>query len=209
MNMKKVLIAGAVLTAFATSAFAANVQENAKPTMRERVNNILHENDQQPGHHKKAMHGYPERPRMTQEQREAFKKMTPEQRKAFMKERNEAWVKSMTPEQKARYQEHKKQMQERREAHKKLVAEKMSKLNETQRAEVEQFIKDDMAQRRAMGERLRSMTPEQREAIRVQRPNRFGHPGHHFGNQGPMKHGPKHDGMHRGPQANRADYPAK
>lgn len=208
MNMKKVLIAGAVLTAFATSAFAAEVQENCKPSMKDRVNKILCENDQQPGYHKKAKKGFPERPRMTEEQREAFKKMNPEQRKAFMKERHEQWIKSMTPEQKARFEQHHKKMQERMQAHKKLVDEKMNKLTKAQRAEVEQFIKDDMAQRKAMGERLKNMTPEQREAIRVSRPNRFGHPGYKhfdkkdFGKKGPgpkMHRGPQHDGMFRGP----------
>ena len=46
----------------------------------------------------------------------------------------------------------------------------MAKLTSDQKAEVQQFIKDDMAQRKARHERLQSMTPEQREAVRANRP---------------------------------------
>ena len=45
LNMKKILIAGAVLTAFCSSAFAATPEDQAQPTMKERVNAILQEND--------------------------------------------------------------------------------------------------------------------------------------------------------------------
>ena len=189
LNMKKALIAGAVLTAMATTAFAAEVQD-CKPTMKERVNKILHENDQHPGQHKKGMHREFQRPRLTPEQREQLKQMTPEQRKAFFKKQREQWVKNMTPEQKARYEQHRKMMKERKEAHAKLVKEKMGKLTSAQRAEVEQFIKDDIAQRKAMGERLRNMTPEQRDAIRVSRPNQFGK-FHRPGQPGFKGHGPQ------------------
>ena len=175
MNMKKALLAGAILTAFATTAFAADIQENAKPTMKERVNKILHHEDEHPGYHKNAKRGYPPRPKMTEEQRECFKQMNPEERRAFMKERHAQWLKSMTPEQKAHYDKHQKVLKERREARQKNVAEKMNKLTAAQRAEVEQFIKDEMAHHRAMGERLKKMSPEQREAIRACRPKTFGH----------------------------------
>ena len=205
MNMKKALLAGAILTAFATTAFAADIQENAKPTMKERVNKILLHEDEHPGYHKNAKRGYPPRPKMTKEQKECFKQMNPEERKAFMKERHEQWLKSMTPEQKAHYEEHKKFLKERKEAHKKYVAEKMNKLTPAQRAEVEQFIKDDMEHHRAMGERMKKMSPEQREALRAARPNHFGH---RFDKKAPgykMKHHKEHRDFHRdfhrGPQA--------
>ena len=44
LNMKKVLIAGTVMTALCATAFAANNDQADKPTMRERVNRILCEN---------------------------------------------------------------------------------------------------------------------------------------------------------------------
>ena len=205
MNMKKALLAGAILTAFATTAFAADIQEDNKPTMRERVNKILHHEDEHPGYHKNAKRGYPPRPKMTKEQRERFKQMNPEERRAFMKERHAQWLKSMTPEQKAHYNEHQKFLKERKEARQKNVAEKMNKLTAAQRAEVEQFIKDEMAHHRAMGERLKKMSPEQREAIRACRPKTFGH---HFDKKAPghkMKHHREyrdfHRDFHRGPQA--------
>lgn len=203
LNMKKALIAGAVLTALATTAFAAEAPDN-KPTMKERVNSILHENDQHPGFHKRGMHNKFQRNRMTPEQREKFQKMTPEERKAFMKKRHEEWVKNMTPEQKARYEQHKKMMKERKAAHDKLVKEKMGKLTKAQRAEVEQFIKDDMTHRKAMADRWRNMTPEQKDALKAARPAPFGHR-----HPGPKGHGPKGHGPHmnqHGPRGDRAPH---
>ena len=44
LNMKKILIAGTVMTALCATAFAANNDQADKPTMRERVNRILCEN---------------------------------------------------------------------------------------------------------------------------------------------------------------------
>ena len=188
LNMKKALIAGAVLTALAATAFAAEV-DNAKPAATDNANRICQDNDCHPGHHKfhkgHGMQGEFQRPRMTPEEREKFKAMSFEERKAFMKARHEEWIKNMTPEQKARYEQRKAQMKERMEAHKKMVEEKMSKLTPEQRAEVQQFIKDDMAQRKAMGERIRKMTPEQRDALRAVRPDRFGFHHHHH-HHGPM-----------------------
>lgn len=195
LNMKKALIAGAVLTAFAASAFAAEAQDTNKPFNCDRNKATCEK--QGPGHfQRREMRGFPQRPPMTQEQREAFKNMSPAERKDFMKKRNAEWVKSMTPEQKANYEQHKKMMKERREAHQKLVKEKMSKLTPEQKAEVTQFIKDDMAQRKAMGERLKKMTPEQREALRVMRPGRNHRMGPMHGPQGfgPKGHGPQGPG---------------
>lgn len=74
----------------------------------------------------------------------------------------------MTPEQREKAVE--KMRKERKEAHEKYAKEAMAKLTPGQKAEVQQFIKDDMAQRQARHERLQHMTPEQREAIRANRP---------------------------------------
>ena len=158
LNMKKILVTGTVLTAFCTSAFAASADSQPQPSMSERVNAILHENDADrpcppPAHHKMRRHA----PKLTPEQRE----------KAVEKMR-----------------------QERKEAHKKYAKETMAKLTPAQKAEVQQFIKDDIAQRQARHERLQSMTPEQREAVRANRPL-------------PQKH---HKGEFRGYKHNRGDF---
>lgn len=155
LNMKKILVTGTVLTAFCTSAFAASADCPPQPSMSERVNAILHENDADrpcpPPAHRMHRQG---------------PKLTPEQRAKFQKMREE-W-KSMTPEQREKAVE--KMRKERKEAHEKYAKETMSKLTSEQKAEVQQFIKDDMAQRKARHERLQHMTPEQREAVRANRP---------------------------------------
>lgn len=155
LNMKKILVTGTVLTAFCTSAFAASADCPPQPSMSERVNAILHENDAdrpcQPPARKMHRQG---------------PKLTPEQRAEHQKLRAE-W-KSMTPEQREKAVE--KMRKERKEAHEKYAKETMSKLTLAQKAEVQQFIKDDMAQRQARHERLQQMTPEQREAVRANRP---------------------------------------
>lgn len=155
LNIKKILVTGAVLTAFCSSAFAATPEDQAQLTMKERVNTILHENDADrpcpPLAHRMHRQGH---------------KLTPEQRAKFQKMREE-W-KSMTPEQREKAVE--KMRKERKEAHEKYAKETMAKLTPAQKAEVQQFIKDDMAQRQARHERLQNMTPEQREAIRANRP---------------------------------------
>lgn len=53
----------------------------------------------------------------------------------------------MTPEQREKAVE--KMRKERKEAHEKYAKETMAKLTPGQKAEVQQFIKDDMAQRKA------------------------------------------------------------
>lgn len=155
LNMKKILVTGTVLTAFCTSAFAASAYCPPQPSISERVNAILHENDADrpcpPPLHRMHRQG---------------PKLTPEQRAERQKMREE-W-KSMTPEQ--REKAVKKMRKERKEAHEKYAKATMAKLTPAQKAEVQQFIKDDMAQRQARHERLQSMTPEQREAVRANRP---------------------------------------
>ena len=170
LNMKKILVTGTVLTAFCTSAFAASVDCPPQPSMSERVNAILHENDAdrpcQPPARKMHRQG---------------PKLTPEQRAEHQKLRAE-WN-SMTPEQREKAVE--KMRKERKEAHEKYAKETMSKLTLAQKAEVQQFIKDDMAQRQARHERLQQMTPEQCEAIRANRPLP---PKHHNGEYRGYKH---------------------
>lgn len=155
LNMKKILVTGTVLTAFCTSALAASADCPPQPSMSERVNAILHENDADrpcpPPAHRMHRQG----PKLTPEQRAERKKM------------REEW-KSMTPEQREKAVE--KMRKERKEAHEKYTKETMAKLTPAQKAEVQQFIKDDMAQCKTRHERLQSMTSEQREAVRANRP---------------------------------------
>lgn len=175
LNMKKILVTGTVLTAFCASAFAASADCPPQPSMSERVNAILHENDADrpcpPPAHRMHRQGH---------------KLTPEQRAKFQKMREE-W-KSMTPEQREKAVE--KMRKERKEAHEKYAKETMSKLTSDQKAEVQQFIKDDMAQRKTRHERLQSMTPEQREAVKANRPL-------------PQKH---HKGEFRGYKHNNGEF---
>ena len=176
LNMKKILVTGTVLTAFCTSAFAASADSQPQPSMSERVNAILHENDADrpcpPPAHRMHRQGH---------------KFTPEQRAKFQKMREE-W-KSMTPEQREKAVE--KMCKERKEAHEKYAKETMAKLTPAQKAEVQQFIKDDMAQRQARHERLQNMTPEQREAVKANRPL-------------PQKH---HKGEFRGFRHHNGEFP--
>lgn len=151
-NIKKILVAGAVLTAFCASAFAAEAPQAPQPTMKEKVAAILHkDNDHKDGKIKKERRG----PKLTDAQKAERKKL------------RENW-KNMTPEQ--RQQAMEKMQKERQEAHDKYAKETMSKLTDEQKAEVEQFIKEDQAQRVARKAALEKMTPEQREAVRANKP---------------------------------------
>lgn len=102
LNMKKILVTGTVLTAFCTSAFAASADCPPQPSMSERVNAILHENDADrpcpPPAHRMHRQG---------------PKLTPEQRAEHQKLRAE-W-RSMTPEQREKAIE--KMRKDRKEAH--------------------------------------------------------------------------------------------
>ena len=173
LNMKKILVTGTVLTAFCTSAFAASADCPPQPSMSERVNAILHENDADrpcpPPAHRMHRQG---------------PKLTPEQRAEHQKLRAE-W-RSMTPEQREKAIE--KMRKDCKEAHEKYAKETMAKLTPAQKAEVQQFIKDDMAQRQVRHERLQHMTPEQREAIRANRPLPSKPPKHHKGEYRGYKH---------------------
>lgn len=175
LNLKKILVTGTVLTAFCSSAFAATPEDQAQLTMKERVNTILHENDADRPCPPPARRMHRQGPKLTPEQRAKFQKM------------REEW-KSMTPEQREKAVE--KMRKERKEAHEKYAKETMAKLTPAQKAEVQQFIKDDMAQRKARHERLQNMTPEQREAVRANIPL-------------PQKH---HKGEFRGYKHNRGEF---
>ena len=109
--------------------------------------------------------------------------MSPEKR-AEMEKRRAEWEK-MTPEQRQKARE--KWQKERQERHDKRAKEAMAKLTPEQKAEVEAFIKEDMAQRQARHDKLQKMTPEQRQAIRANRPLKM-HDGKHFKRHKDGKH---------------------
>lgn len=156
MNLKKILIAGTVLTALCANAFAAEEAQAPQPTMKEKVAAILHHDDERPCPPQGEFRGRHHRsPRLTDEQRAERQKL------------HENW-RSMTPEQ--REQAIAKIHKERQEAHDKHAKESMKKLTPAQKAEVEQFIKEEQAQRTERKARLEKMTPEQREAVRANRP---------------------------------------
>lgn len=156
MNLKKILIAGTILTALCANAFAAEEAQAPQPTMKERVAAILHHEDERPCPPPGELRGrYHRGPRLTDEQRAERQKL------------RESWQ-SMTPEQ--REQAIEKIRKERQEAHDKRAQESMKKLTPAQKAEVEQFIREEQAQHTERKARLEKMTPEQREAVRANRP---------------------------------------
>ena len=191
LNMKKILIAGTVMTALCATAFAASTDQADKPTMRERVNRILSENRTDCPAPADC-----QGPRMGKQHRD-WHKLSPEKRAEIEKRRAE-WEK-MTPEQ--RQEARAKWQKERQERHDQRAKEAMAKLTPEQRAEVEAFIKEDMAQRQARHDKLQKMTPEQRQAIRANRPlkmydgKHFKHhkDGKHFQGEGFRGHGPRPD----------------
>lgn len=114
LNFKRALIIGTMLTALSAQAFAAPAVENAPaPTMKERVNAILNEDNTvcpakgnnpcpQPGmRHHKNLKLTPEQRKVVDKYRGQWKDMTPEQRKAAGQEIFTVMTKDMTPEQRA------------------------------------------------------------------------------------------------------------
>ena len=194
LNMKKIFIAGTVMTALCATAFAATNDQADKPTMKERVNRILCENRKDCPAPTEC-----QGPRLGHQHRD-WHKMSPEKR-AEMEKRRAEWEK-MTPEQ--RQEARAKWQKERQERHDQRAKEAMAKLTPEQKAEVEAFIKEDMAQRQARHEKLQNMTPEQRQAIRANRPLKI-KDGRHFkhhkdgkrfqseGFRGHGSHGPRPD----------------
>ena len=154
LNMKKIFIAGTVMTALCATAFAATNDQADKPTMKERVNRILCENRNDCPAPTEC-----QGPRLGHQHRD-WHKMSPEKR-AEMEKRRAEWEK-MTPEQ--RQEARAKLQKERQERHDQRAKEAMAKLTPEQKAEVEAFIKEDMAQR---------------QAIRANRPLKM-HDGKHF-----------------------------
>ena len=191
LNMKKIFIAGTVMTALCATAFAATNDQADKPTMKERVNRILCENRNDCPAPTEC-----QGPRLGHQHRD-WHKMSPEKR-AEMEKRRAEWEK-MTPEQ--RQEARAKWQKERQERHDQRAKEAMAKLTPEQKAEVEAFIKEDMAQRQARHEKLQNMTPEQRQAIRANRPlkikdgRHFKHhkDGKRFQGEGFRGHGPRPD----------------
>ena len=198
LNFKRALIIGTMLTALSAQAFAAPAVENAPaPTMKERVNAILNEDNTvcpakdnkqcpQPGmRHHKNLKLTPEQRKVVDKYRGQWKDMTPEQRKAAGQEIFTVMTKDMTPEQKQAFIENMKQrhkeMMERQARHDQRAKETMAKLTPEQRVEVENFLKEDMAARQARHEKMQQMTPEQRAAIRANTPKKYnhGHKKHH------------------------------
>ena len=169
LNMKKIFIAGTVMTALCATAFAATNDQADKPTMKERVNRILCENRNDCPAPTEC-----QGPRLGHQHRD-WHKMSPEKR-AEMEKRRAEWEK-MTPEQ--RQEARAKWQKERQERHDQRAKDAMAKLTPEQKAEVEAFIKEDMAQRQARHEKLQNMTPEQRQAIRANRPLKI-KDGRHF-----------------------------
>lgn len=198
LNLKKTLLAGAILTALCASAFAADPADDSakRPTMRDRVNAILHEdsaadNDRAPRGEKRLM------PQLTPEQREK------------LAQRRAEW-KKMTPEQRREAQE--KWRQEWQQRHEQYAKKTMAKLTDEQKAEVEAFIKEDIAQRQERRAKLDGMTPEQREAVRANLPLHHKEwRGHRDGDghwrDGYRHRGPRHDGRHWGGPGPRPDCP--
>ena len=191
LNMKKIFIAGTIMTALCATAFAATNDQADKPTMKERVNRILCENRNDCPAPTEC-----QGPRLGHQHRD-WHKMSPEKRAEMEKHRAE-WEK-MTPEQ--RQEARAKWQKERQERHDQRAKEAMAKLTPEQKAEVEAFIKEDMAQRQARHEKLQNMTPEQRQAIRANRPlkikdgKHFKHhkDGKRFHGEGFRGHGPRPD----------------
>ena len=192
LNMKKILIAGTVMTALCATAFAASNDQADKPTMRERVNRILCENRNDcPA---------PADCQGPRQQHRDWHKMSPEKRAEIEKQRAE-WEK-MTPEQRQEARE--KWQKERQERHDKRAKEAMAKLTPEQKAEVEAFIQEDMAQRQARHDKLQKMTPEQRQAIRANRPLKM-HDGKHFKRHKDGKHFQDEGFRGHGPHGPRPD----
>lgn len=222
LNWKKTIIAGAVLTAFCANAFAAEPPApSAKPSMKERVQRILNEDNKPcppagPLHDGgRRAHKAPKAPEYLRHHhhgitKEAWDNMTPEEKHELHRKWRQEWeaktpeqreelrqkwekerLERMTPEQRERYEERQKLRAQRDAERKERAQEKMNNLSPEQRAEVEAFLKDDMQKREEMRNRMENMTPEQRDAIRA---NRGPAPkAFHAG----VHHGYKHHNQHR------------
>ena len=137
-SWKKSLVIAGVLTALcASAAFAAEQTAPAKPSMRDRVDTILHDDShpgRMPGHWRGPMHPGPqltEDQAKTREARRAeWENMTPEERQAAHAKWREERVKNMTHEEKERFEQREKQREEWR----KMTPEERQKAREAARA---------------------------------------------------------------------------
>ena len=204
LNWKRAIIAGTVLTALCATAFA---EEAPKPSIKERVNAILNEDNRpcppaplrgpKAKHHEEYFkhhhHGItkeewdaktPEERRQLHDQwRQEWDAKTPEEKAALREQWEKERLERMTPEQRERYEERQKIRAQREAERQERAKEKLEQLSPEQRAEVEAFLKDDMQKREEIRERMENMTPEQRDAIRANRgpaPKAL-HAGTHYG----------------------------
>lgn len=213
LNMKKILVTGTVLTALCASAFAADKASEAPKAPQNGTGCIISDdgtchlrhihdaNGDFGGRHHKGPRG----PLTDEQKAEITKNMTAEEKSAFEKRQQEReqriaerdkrraeWEK-MSPEERQKARQDWRAEEQKRRAERKEAA--MNKLTDEQKAEVEDFIKDDMENRQERRERIKKMTPEQREVIGANRPARhykgdrgYGHHGDFRGDRGPGFH---------------------
>lgn len=151
LQWKRTIIAGAVLTAFCANAFAAEPPAPPKPSMKDRVNAILNEDNNvcpPGGPLRDGARRAPKPPKAPEYlkhhhhgiTKEAWDSMTPEQRHELHEKWRQEWE-AKTPE-------------ERRELRDKWHKERLERMTPEQRQRYEE--------RRAEAERLRNLSPEER-----------------------------------------------
>lgn len=155
---KKSLVAATVLAAFlANAAFAAEPAANNQDNKPAVPLHCYTDGDNQ-HHFMRGHHKYrnltEEQIKERQERRAQWQNMTAEQRQ----EAREQWR-----AERIKYRE-----------------ECMSKLSQSERAEVEKFLDQQKQNRENMRAQLQNMTPEQRKAIRANAPHRMGPGFHHM-----------------------------
>lgn len=149
---KKSLVTATVLAAFlANAAFAAEPAANNQDNKPAATLHCYTDGDNQ-HHFMRSHHKYrnltEEQIKERQERRAQWQNMTAEQRQ----EAREQWR-----AERIKYRE-----------------ECMSKLSQSERAEVEKFLDQQKQNRENMRAQLQNMTPEQRKAIRANAPHRMG-----------------------------------
>ena len=135
-TLKKSLLTLGILSVLCVPAFAAEKEDMPKPTMRERVNHILHD-EQGPQAERRGprdgkinpMHPGPQmrdsqRMKINKEQREKMRKMSPEEREKFRKERREDFRKHNRDD---RHEECRREMEKRHENWSKMSKEDKAK----------------------------------------------------------------------------------
>lgn len=147
-SWKKSLVIAGVLTALcASAAFAAEQTAAAKPSMRDRVNTILHDDhsERRPSHWRGPMNPGPQLTEAQLKEREAkraeWENMTPEERQEAHAKWREERVKNMTPEEKERFEQREKQREEWR----KMTPEERQKAREAARAKWDKMSEAEKA----------------------------------------------------------------